>query len=41
MLEWIDTGMMEKPTAIINRLGTLIQGDITTALERFATKRLG
>jgi probable dihydroxyacetone kinase regulator len=40
MLEWIDTGMMEKPAVIIDRLGTLIQGDITTALERFNAKRL-
>lgn len=39
MLEWIDRGMMEKPAAIIDRLSTLIQGDITTALERFGTRR--
>jgi probable dihydroxyacetone kinase regulator len=38
MLEWIGSGMMEKPKLIIDRLSTLIQGDITTALERFSTK---
>jgi len=38
MLEWIDSGMMEKPAAIIDRLSTLIQGDIRTALERFGTR---
>jgi probable dihydroxyacetone kinase regulator len=38
MLEWIGSGMMEKPAVIIDRLSTLIQGDITTALERFSTK---
>ena len=38
MLEWIDGGMMEKPATIIDRLSTLIQGDITIALERFSTK---
>jgi hypothetical protein len=33
--------MMEKPRIIIDRLSTLIQGDIVTALERFSTKRGG
>jgi probable dihydroxyacetone kinase regulator len=40
MLDWIGRGMMEKPEVIIGRLTTLIQGDITIALERFGTKRL-
>jgi len=39
MLEWIDGGMMEEPGAIVDRLSTLTQGDIATALERFATGR--
>ena len=39
MLEWIGSGMMEKPAVIIDRLSTLIQGDITAALERFGKKR--
>jgi probable dihydroxyacetone kinase regulator len=41
MLDWIGAGMMDKPRIIIDRLSTLIQGDIVTALERFSTKRGG
>lgn len=37
MLEWIRTGMKEKPSSIIERLSTLIHGDIADALERFRT----
>jgi len=36
MLDWIGNGMMEKPELIIDRLNTLIQGDINIALERFS-----
>lgn len=39
MLEWIGTGMKEDPSAIIERLSTLIHGDIADALERFRTDR--
>ncbi len=39
MLEWIQTGMKEKPAAIIERLGVLIQGDISKALDKFRTDR--
>lgn len=35
MLEWIGTGMKENPSAIIERLSTLIFGDIAGALEKF------
>jgi Transcriptional regulator len=41
MLDWIDKGMMDKPASIIEHLSMLIQGDIATALERFATKHRG
>ena len=37
MLDWIRTGMKESPRIILERLGTLIQGDISAALERFST----
>lgn len=37
VLEWIRTGMNDKPSAIIERLSILIHGDITNALERFRT----
>ena len=39
MQEWIETGMKEKPSAIIERLDILISGDITKALEKFRTDR--
>lgn len=39
MLDWIGGGMVEKPAIIIDRLSTLIQGDIATALERFSARR--
>lgn len=35
MLEWISTGMKEKPAAIIDRISILIHGDIKKALEKF------
>lgn len=35
MLEWIATGMKENPSAIIERLSTLIFGDIAGALDKF------
>ncbi len=41
VLDWIESGMMEQPRLIVDRLSTLIQGDITTALERFAEKNRG
>ncbi|WP_320127618.1 TetR/AcrR family transcriptional regulator [uncultured Sphaerochaeta sp.] len=37
MLAWVDQGMMEKPEVIIERLSTLLQGDLFLALERFRT----
>lgn len=39
LLEWIRTGMKEKPSAITDRVSILIQGDILEALERFSTKK--
>jgi probable dihydroxyacetone kinase regulator len=35
MLDWIKNGMKEDPHAIIERLSTLIQGDITRALNKY------
>lgn len=35
MLDWIRGRMKEKPQAIIDRLGVLIQGDITRALNKY------
>ncbi len=35
MLDWIKSGMKEDPAQIIDRLSTLIQGDITKALEKY------
>jgi len=40
MIDWIGAGMMEKPEVIIDRLTTLIRGDMAIALERFSTKRV-
>lgn len=37
MLEWVRTGMKEKPSDIIERLNILIGGNITGAIERFRT----
>lgn len=37
MLDWIRSGMKEKPSVIIDRLSTLIHGDIAAALQRFRT----
>lgn len=37
MLEWIRTGMRDKPDTIINKLSILIHGDIIGALEKFRT----
>lgn len=37
LVEWIRTGMKEKPFSIIERLSILIHGDIADALERFRT----
>lgn len=39
MLEWIRTGMKQKPSDIIDQLSILIQGDIAAALERFRSNR--
>lgn len=36
MLDWIENGMKEEPQLIVNRVGTLIQGDIEKALQGFA-----
>ena len=35
LLEWIRTGMTEEPALIIERLDTLIHGDIEKALQKF------
>jgi hypothetical protein len=35
MLDWIRTGMKDDPRKIVQRLGILIQGDITRALEKY------
>jgi Transcriptional regulator len=37
MLDWIGNGMMERPEAIVDHLSTLIEGDFSTALERFGS----
>ncbi|MGL5311971.1 MAG: TetR/AcrR family transcriptional regulator [Peptostreptococcaceae bacterium] len=39
LLDWIKKGMKENPTDIINRLSTLICGNIEEALERYRTDR--
>lgn len=39
LLEWISEGMVEDPERIIDRLGILIQGDMTKALEKFRLDR--
>lgn len=39
MLEWISKGMRENPSAIIERVGILTQGDIVKALEKFRTDK--
>ncbi|MGI6068966.1 MAG: TetR-like C-terminal domain-containing protein [Blautia sp.] len=39
LLEWIRGGMKEKPETIVKRMGMLLQGDFTKALETFAGKR--
>ena len=37
MLEWIKSGMKEKPEKIIDKLSILIKDDITRALEKYQT----
>lgn len=37
VLDWIGSGMKEKPDSMIERLGLLIHGNIAEALERFRT----
>lgn len=39
MLDWIKSGMKEEPQVIIDRLSTLIHGNIVSALEQFRTDR--
>lgn len=39
LLEWVRTGMKEKPADIVGRLSVLIHGDITKALEKYRTDR--
>lgn len=39
MLDWIAKGMKEEPSAIVDRLSILIQGDIFFALEKFKLYR--
>ena len=38
MLDWIRSDMKEEPAAIVERLDTLIRGDIDLALSRFTTQ---
>lgn len=35
MLDWVRGGMKEEPQKIVDRTSTLLQGDITRALEKF------
>jgi probable dihydroxyacetone kinase regulator len=37
LLEWVRTGMKEKPADIVGRLSVLIHGDITKALGKYRT----
>lgn len=39
MLEWISKGMRENPSSIIEKVNTLIHGDIVKALEKFRTDK--
>ena len=39
MLDWVRTGMKEKPSEIIERLSILMGGNIAGALERFRAER--
>ena len=39
MLDWIKNGMKEDPQRIIDRLSTLIHGDVTRALNKYRTDR--
>lgn len=39
MLEWIKSGMKEKPEKIIDKLSILIKDDITRALEKYQTHK--
>ena len=39
VIEWIKKGMKEEPKDIINRLNTLIYGNIEEALERYRTDK--
>ena len=41
MLEWIRKGMKEDPHRIIRNLSLLVQGSISSALERYRTDRSG
>ncbi|MFA9462966.1 MAG: TetR/AcrR family transcriptional regulator [Velocimicrobium sp.] len=36
MLDWIETGMKEEPSFIIDRLNILIHGDVTKALTKYS-----
>ncbi|MEG0442230.1 MAG: TetR-like C-terminal domain-containing protein [Oscillospiraceae bacterium] len=37
MLDWIRQGFKEDPALIVDRLSTLIQGDIGRALDKYRT----
>ena len=39
VIDWIRKGMKENPKDIIERLNTLVSGNIETALERYRTDR--
>lgn len=37
MLDWIKNGMKEEPQTIIDRLSSLVHGNITSALDNYRT----
>lgn len=37
LLDWVRTGMKEEPEAIVRRVGVLIEGDFSKALEKFSS----
>lgn len=37
VLEWIGTGMKERPERIVEKLSTLLHGDLTGAIQKFRT----
>lgn len=39
MLDWIGSGMKENPADLVDQLSILIQGDVTSAIEKFRINR--